>query len=136
MIKGLIALLTSGIIFRLPILLGIILGFFMMFMLSDEQIFAVFKNPLFYVFGIVISFLYAFTIKRVYHKGGTLVDWRATLYSVFGHFVSYIAAVIFSCLFIFTISFGGFDNEDKTAEDELTPAQAQELINQLKKNIH
>ena len=135
MIKGIIALFTSGIIFRLPILTGILIGMVMMFTLSDAQIFAVFHNPLLYIFGIVISFLYAFTF-RVYHKGGTSVDWRATVYSIFGHFISYVIAVIFSCLFIFTISLGGFDNENEVEDDELTPTQAQEFIKQLQKNIY
>lgn len=136
MIKGIIALFTSGIIFRLPVLMGIIVGFFMMFKFSDEQIFAAFRNPLLYIFGLIISFVYAFTIKRVYQKGGSIVDWRATFYSIFGHFVSYVAAVIFSCLFIFTISLGGFDNENDITDDELTPAQVQELIKQLQKNVY
>lgn len=131
MIKGLIALFSSGIIFRLPVLSGVILGLIMMFTLSDEQILAVFHNPLLYVFGLIISFIYAFVIKRVYHKGGSIVDWRATFYSVFGHFVSYVAAVIFSCLFVFTVSLGGFDNEDETSGEEITPAQVQELIKKL-----
>lgn len=133
MIKGLIALFSSGIIFRLPILIGIVIGIVMMVSLSDEQIWAVFRNPLLYFFGLLVSFLYAFLLKRVYYKGGTIVDWRATFYSVFGHFISYVAAVIFSCLFVFTVSLGGFDNEDEKNDAELTPAQAQELMQQLQK---
>ena len=114
MIKGIVALFTSGIIFRLPVLIGIIIGFYMMFAFSDEEIWKTFHNPLLYTIGIIISFIYAFIFKKTYKKGGGIVDWRATFYSVFGHFVSYVAAVIFSCLFIYTISLGGFDNEGET----------------------
>ncbi len=135
MIKGFLALFTSGIIFRLPILTGIMIGIFMMFNLSDDQIFEVFYNPLFYIFGLIVSFIYAFTLKRIYHKGGTTVDWRATTYSIFGHFVSYVAAVIFSCLFIFTISFGGFDNNNDDADYDIDNAQAQELLRRLQKEM-
>lgn len=134
MIKGLIALFSSGIIFRLPVLAGVIIGIFMMFMLSDEQIMAVFHNPLLYIAGLLISAFYAFVVKRVYHKGGSTVDWRATTYSIFGHFVSYVMAVVFSCLFVFTISFGGFDNEDEQ-DYELTDAQAKELVRQVQQNF-
>lgn len=135
MIKGFLALFTSGIIFRLPVLIGVIIGIFMMFTLSDDQIFEVFHNPLFYIFGLIISFIYAFSLKRIYHKGGTTVDWRATTYSIFGHFVSYVAAVIFSCLFIFTISFGGFDNNNDDADYEIDNVQAQELLRRLQKEM-
>lgn len=135
MIKGFLALFTSGIIFRLPVLIGVIIGIFMMFTLSDDQIFEVFYNPLFYIFGLIVSFIYAFTIKRIYHKGGSTVDWRATTYSIIGHFVSYVAAVIFSCLFIFTISFGGFDNNNDDADYDIDNAQAQELLRRLQKEM-
>ena len=87
------------------------------------------------LFGLIVSFIYAFTLKRIYHKGGTTVDWRATTYSIFGHFVSYVAAVIFSCLFIFTISFGGFDNNNDDADYDIDNAQAQELLRRLQKEM-
>ena len=132
MIKGIIALFSSGIIFRLPILCGIIIGFYMMFVFSDEQILAAFKNPLLYVMGLIICFIYAFIFKRVYKRGGGVVDWSATFYSLFGHFASYVAAVVFSCLFIFAISLGGCDNEDET--EQQTTAQVNEIINYIKKN--
>lgn len=134
MIKGLMALFTSGIIFRLPVLVGVVIGVVMMFTLSDEQIMAVFHNPLLYCAGLLISIFYAFVIKRVYHKGGSTVDWRATTYSVFGHFVSYVMAVIFSCLFVFTVSFGGFDNEQEP-DYELSEVQAKELVRQVRQNF-
>ena len=103
-------------------------------LLSDEQIMAVFHNPLLYIAGLLISAFYAFVIKRVYHKGGSTVDWRATTYSIFGHFVSYVMAVVFSCLFVFTVSLGGFDNEDEK-DYELTDAQAKELVRQVQQNF-
>ena len=135
MIKGILALFTSGIIFRLPVLSGIIIGFYMMFTMSDKEIFATFHNPLLYLLGIIICVIYAFIFKRVYKTGGGIVDWHATFYSLFGHFISYVAAIIFSCLFIFTVSLGGFDdgNKSPSPSDAQINAQVNEIIGNIKK---
>ena len=136
MTKGIIALFTSGIIFRLPVLGGILIGFYMMSAFSEKEIFSAFHNPLLYAIGVIICSIYAFVFKKVYKKGGSIVDWRATFYSLFGHFVSYVFALIFSCLFIYTISLGGFDNEDEaqSLSDAEINAQVNELINNIKKS--
>ena len=112
MIKCILALFSSGIIFRLPVLCGIIVGFYLMFTHSDNEIFSAFHNPHLYFFGLSVCIIYAFFFKPIYKTGGGIIDWHATFYSLFGHFISYVVAVIFSCLFIFTVSFGGFDNEN------------------------
>ncbi len=132
MIKGILALFTSGIIFRLPVLCGVVVGFYMMLALSDEQIWATFQKPLLYVFGLIVCMIYAFVFKKVYRKGGSIVDWRATVNSLFGHFFSYIMAVVFSCLFIFAISFGGFDNDEQATD--INNPQISEILNSPNKS--
>lgn len=131
MIKGILALFSSGIIFRLPVLSGIIIGFYMMFTLSDEEIMAVFHSPHVYMLGLIISAVYAFIFKRIYKKGGGIVDWNATVYSIFGHFLSYIVALVCSCLFILAISFGGFDNGAESSD--VSNPQLNEIINNIQK---
>ena len=64
MIKGIIALFTSGIIFRLPVLGGILIGFYMMFAFSEKEIFSAFHNPLLYAIGMIICSIYAFVFQE------------------------------------------------------------------------
>lgn len=112
MIKGFIALFTSGIIFRFPILLGTILGLYMMFTLKIDDTLAVFQSKGIYILGFTLCLFYTLIFKRVYHRGGGIVDWRATIISIFTNFISYVVALVFSCLFVYTVSFGGFDNDE------------------------
>lgn len=104
--KSLIALFTSDIILNPMVLLGIIGGCYMMRTMESEKIHALFANPLFYVALLLLTTIYTLVLHRVYHADGTHINWKATTGGIFTRFITLIIAIVFSCLLIFTISFG------------------------------
>lgn len=109
MIRGLVALLTSGILLNPMVIAGIICGTYIMNTLSESDVIGLFKNTDFYLGMFVVAFLFALIFERVYHSGGKRINWKVTLGIAFGRFVTLCITSIFTCLFIFSFTFG--DNE-------------------------
>lgn len=112
MIKGILALFKSGIIFNPMVLLGIITGFTAMGTMDSEQLHAFYTNPALYLLMLLIAFLYVFFFKRTYYRGGLETDWKNTGLAIAGHFLMLIVSFIFSMLFIMVISFGTEEEEN------------------------
>lgn len=101
MIKGFLALFTSGILFRPMVLCGIAGGIFLLVHFGEGKILPVFFEPAFYVLLLFIAGSYTCLFERSYHSGGKKVDWKDTLSGIIGQFLLLLAAVIFSCLFFY-----------------------------------
>ena len=104
MIKGLIALFTSGVIFSPMVLLGIISGAYCVVRLSPEQIRSLFIDARFYIAVVALSFIYTAFFSRVYDDGGESVDWMATFIKMIQNTIRYFLAFILSMSFIMMIS--------------------------------
>ena len=101
MIKGFLALFTSGVLFRPMVLLGIGIGIFFLIHYGEGEILPIFFEPSFYVLLLFIAGLYTCLFLRSYHSGGKKIDWTETLSGIFGQFLLLLAAIIFSCLFFY-----------------------------------
>lgn len=105
MIKGLIALFTSGAIFNPFVLFGVISGSFAVIKLEPEAIRSLFGYPQFYG---VIAFLavgYTVLFAKVYKDGGIEIDWSATAGRIVWNFVRYFLSFILTMSFIVMLSF-------------------------------
>lgn len=105
MIKGLIALFTSGAIFNPLVLLGVFSGIFAITRLKPEVIRDLFGDFHFYGAVAFIAAIYTVLFAKIYKEGGEEVDWAATSGRIVWNFVKYFLAFILSMSFIMMISF-------------------------------
>lgn len=99
MIKGILALFRSGLIFNPMVFLGILIGFIAMGMLEDDMLKAFYTNPGLYVLMLLIAVFYVYFFKCVYISGKSDIDWKETLLTMLGHFLMMIVSFISSMLF-------------------------------------
>ena len=104
MLKGIIALFTSGIIFNPMVLLGIISGSYTILKLEPEKIRALFADYRFYGIVFVVAVLYTLVFGRVYQEGGMKVDTPATALRVVWNFIYYIVAFALAMSFVVMFS--------------------------------
>ena len=117
MIKGILALFRTGIIFNPMVLLGILFGFIAMGTLDDAQLHALYTNYHLYLLMFLITVLYVNFFRRTYFMGGIRVDWKSTIQTMIGYFLMFVVSFIFSMLFMTTLSFS--DEEEMMKEPEL-----------------
>jgi hypothetical protein len=136
MIKGIIALFTSGAMFNPMVILGILGGFAAMGFLDSDQLYALYTNPTLYLCMILVAGAYVVCCRRVYYRGGVDVDWGQTALSVVGHFLRLVVSFIFSMLFVYSISFGGDDLEQtpELPEFDQIEQQVRQQQQDLQKN--
>jgi len=129
LIKGIISLITSGIIFNPMVLLGVIIGFYAMGTMSVEEIKQIFMQPLIYGILLIISFLFTCIFKREYYSGARRVNWKATLGGVFGQFFRCLFAIAMSCLFVLAFDYG---TSDETIEKVKNSKNVRILTNEAR----
>ena len=99
MIKGILALFTSGIMTNPMVLLGILLGSVLYFCLDGQQIFQIYKMPSFYGVAILLSSVYVLTFRRVYQENGD-TNWSETILSIAASVFKFVLASILMISFI------------------------------------
>ena len=105
MIKGIISLFTSGAIFNPMVLLGIFLAIFAMIKMTPAEMEALFKNYHLYLLVLLISFVYTFTMKKVYKDNGTDLDFTAMALGVLGGVLKFVLACFLMIAFVVMLSF-------------------------------
>ncbi len=104
MIKGLLSLFTSGLIFNPMVLCGVILGIYCMTHMESEAINALFHNSYLYLAVLLFSLVFHFSFKRIYKDDQTL-DYMAVLGEALLGVVKFVFASILTMSFIVLISF-------------------------------
>ncbi len=104
MIKGLLTLFTSGLIFSPMVLLGVISGAWAIVNLSPDDIRNLFFDFRFYVIVAILAVLFTVLFAKVYKSGGASVDWGATTAKMFWNFIKYFIAFVLSMSFVTMIS--------------------------------
>lgn len=133
MIKGILALFNTGVIFNPMVWLGILLGFAAMIFLDDEQLRALYTNWHLYLLLFLIACLYVYFFRRVYYRGGVETDWNQTIAVMIGQFFRLVLSFICAMLFVYSVSFGGEEEEQNylleldRLENELRENQASAL---------
>ena len=112
MLKGLQALLASGILLDPLVLLGLILGGSFYFYLTDEQITAIYFDYRFYALAFIICLIYNFAVRPVYRRGGMSIDSKRTMSNVALSCLKFVLSSLLMMAFISFWSFGGDDTED------------------------
>lgn len=106
MIKGIMALFTSGVIFNPMVLLGVIFGIIFDIKMDYQQMMSqVYKNYHFYLLALILAAVYNILFKKTYKTGGQVLDIPV----MFGHTISsalkFVAASAFTIIFIDMLSF-------------------------------
>jgi hypothetical protein len=131
MIKGILALFRSGLIFNPMVMLGVLLGFICMATLDDQMLKFLYTNYNFYMLLFLLASTYVYFFKCVYIQGGYRVDWKETVLSMIGHFFMLVLSFIFSMLFVMAISFGS--SEEQTEQERQAAAELQKLQEDFRK---
>ncbi|MBQ8870311.1 MAG: hypothetical protein IJ019_02920 [Alphaproteobacteria bacterium] len=131
MIKGILALFRSGLIFNPMVMLGVLTGFICMATLEDERLKALYTNYNLYILMFLVASAYVYFFKCVYFQGGYRIDWKETILSMIGHFFMLVLSFIFSMLFVMVVSFGG--SETQIESEKQVSADLQKLQDDFKK---
>ena len=99
MIKGIIALFTSGTLTNPLVLSGILVGSLLYAFLDGNDIFIVYQNLSFYGLAFFLSAVYIISFRRSYHANGE-TDWPSTLMSVLGGVFKFVIASLLMISFI------------------------------------
>lgn len=100
MIKGLLALFTSGIFFHPMVLSGIILGGVVSSKFESEQIYSYLQFPYFYIAAVVWAIVYTLLFAKVYKDGGVGVDKSSTFVRIIGNAARFILAFFLTLAFV------------------------------------
>lgn len=105
MIKGIMALFTSGAILNPMVLLGIFLAVYCMIKLDAAQMRELFGNYQLYALAALISFAHVFLFKKVYKDDGINLDYAAMIFAALGGIIKFVLACGLTISFIVMLSF-------------------------------
>lgn len=99
MIKGFIALFTTGIMFNPLAWLGIGSGIYLMLNGQKLEVFAIAQDWRYHAGLLLVIAIYTLIFKRSYYSGATKINWGATIKGIFGNYfyTLFIAAVTCLC---------------------------------------
>lgn len=99
MIKGILALFTSGILTNPMVLAGMLVGAVLYSFLDGSEIFQIYKKASFYGMALLCSCIYVIGFRRTYKENGD-TDWTETLLSVAGGVFKFVLASLLMMSFI------------------------------------
>ena len=85
MIKGIVALFTSGIFFHPMVLLGVVTAIGLMMKVPSETLYSFLHKSYIYIAMLTIAFIYTFAFAKVYKEGGIEVNKGATFIKAIGN---------------------------------------------------
>lgn len=106
MIKGIVALFTSGKFFEPMVLLGVLSGLLVAaFLPSFNDFFSLYATIFPYLGAFLVALVYVWGFRRVYTSGSAKVDVKATFGVVFARFFDFIIANVMMILFAMFLFF-------------------------------
>lgn len=103
MIRGIIALFTSGILLKPMVLLGIIGCICLHYTVDEDKIADCFFNQNLYLICLLISLIYTCIFCRVYYTGGRRVNWKSTISGTLHNFLTLILTLVLCHVISFSI---------------------------------
>lgn len=100
MIKGILALFKTGIIFDPFVLLGIFMGLFVALAPNQVSVRILMEQKSFYLLILLLAFLYNYLLKKVYKDDGFTLDYMRMLGNIVLSVVKFVVAAAFSFVFI------------------------------------
>lgn len=104
MIKGIMALFKSGVIFNPMVLSGVVIGLLMAVKLQYEQVVDIYKNYHFYLLAVFLAASYNLCFKRVYKGRGDTLDAKAIVLNTIGSAVKFIFSSVMAVAFVLVIA--------------------------------
>lgn len=105
MIKGLLALFRTGLIFNPMVLLGVICGIFLGIKVEEKKLFSLYANWHFYVLILLVAFIYNFIFCKRYNDGGNGFDYVKMWQNVLGSALMLLIANAGAISFVMMVSF-------------------------------
>lgn len=107
MLKGFLALLSTGIIFKPMLLLGVIIGISAYVGLDGDHLRILYTDWHLYVFFLILASVYAYFFKKTYWGNTYSVDWKETSKTALGEFLllsfSFICGMLLASFFDFSL---------------------------------
>ena len=132
MLKGFLALFTTGLIFKPMLLLGGIIGIVSYVLLDGESLKILYTNWQLYALFFIISCLYVYFFKKTYTEKAYQTDWKETSKTMFSEFFvicfSFIVGMLLASFFDFSLP------EAKTQSND-TQKQVEDIQNNLLNQI-
>lgn len=100
MIKGIIALFKTGIIFNPFVFFGVVLGFYTVLSSHQETMILLFKQLNFYLLILLLAFLYHYLLKKVYKEDGNTLDYVRMIFNIFCSLFKFIISCVLSIIFM------------------------------------
>lgn len=97
MIKGLIALFTSGILINPLAWAGIGLGLYLIYNYSLPEIHDLAMNWHYHAYIILFTAVYTLIFKRVYHAGSEGINLKANIKDIFNRYLYIIFLTVVTC---------------------------------------
>lgn len=100
MIKGILALFRTGIIFDPFVLFGIIMGFITALSPNQETMEILYRQNSFYLLILLLAFLYHYFVKKVFKDDGCTPDYVRMVFNIVFSVVKFIVSCALSIVFV------------------------------------
>ena len=129
MFKGLLALFTTGLIFRPMLLLGGLIGIIAYIKLNGDQLKILYTDWHLYALFVLISSLYAYFFQRTYWQNTYQTDWKETSKTMFSEFClltfSSFVGMLLASFFDFSMPEPSKQNTSYSEQAEILELQKQ-----------
>lgn len=103
MIKGLLALFRTGLIFDPFVLMGVLLGLVTVLSGNKEATEEMYKGDSLYLLVLLLSVLYNYFIKKEYKDDGESVNYVKMMINIILSLVKFVLACAFSIVFVLIV---------------------------------
>ena len=136
MIKGFLALFTTGLIFKPMLLLGGVIGIVSYVTMSGEQLKILYTDWRLYVLFFIISGLYTFFFKKTYIENADRIDRIETSKTALGEFFvlsfSFVIGMLLASFFDFSMPEPSAQNVSSSSQNEELLQKYNTLLDQVK----
>ena len=98
MLKGFLALFTTGLIFKPMILLGGFIGIFLYILLDGETLKILYTDYHLYLLFLLIACLYAYFFKKTLQDNSYATEWKETIKTMIAEFFRLVFSFIIGML--------------------------------------
>lgn len=136
MIKGFLALFTTGLIFKPMLLLGGVIGIVSYVTMSGEQLKILYTDWRLYVLFFIISGLYTFFFKKTYIENADRIDRIETSKTALSEFFvlsfSFVIGMLLASFFDFSMPEPSAQNMSSSSQNEELLQKYNTLLDQVK----
>lgn len=113
MLKGLIALFTTGVIFNPAVSLGGLLGILAYVFFDGAQLKIIYTHYQLYLLFFIFSAIYVYFLRPIFKDNGRDTDWKATITSMIKETILMSFCFVMGMLLASFFDFSDFDMKPK-----------------------